>query len=144
MRKSLCSKCRNIVPTGEGCDKSYCLRGKSGFKNRTTSGDPWYHLSKKKAHRIGFSQNWKGNPNKPLGKRGGLREAQLLRQPFCEECKEEGVINDVTGTSQGHVDHVIPFRSGKTLGEQMKLFVDPQNHRTLCESHHMSKTGRQT
>ncbi len=141
MKKSVCSKCSNIVPQGEGCEKSYCNRGRSGFRRKKIQ-DPWYNLSKKRAESIGFSQNWKGNPNKPLGSRGGLREAQILRQPFCEECKEEGVLNDVTGTSQGHVDHVIPFRSGKTLREQMKLFESPDNHRTLCESHHMSKTGR--
>lgn len=143
MRKSLCSKCRKIVPQGEGCDKSYCLRvRRSGYKDTQTTSDPWYHLSRKQANKIGFSTNWKGNPNKPIGQRGGLREAQLMREPCCEVCKEQGVLNDVTSSGSGHVDHIIPFRTGDTLQEQMRLFESASNHRTLCVTHHMSKTGR--
>jgi len=130
MKKSVCSKCGKIVPQGEGCEKSYCIRGKSGFRNKKKS-DPWYNLPV-----------WKGNPNKPLGQRGGAREAQLIKQPFCEECSSEGVMNDVTGKGQGHVDHIIAFRSGRSKEHQWQLFLDPNNHKTLCVNHHMSKTGR--
>lgn len=140
MRKSLCSKCRKIVPQGEGCEKSYCNRGKSGFRGKST--DPWYGLSMKEAKRIGFRTNWKGNPNIPLNERRGYRAEQLRRQPYCEECKSNGIMNDVTEKGEGHVDHIVPFRSASTKEEQRRLFIDPDNHRTLCVSHHMSKTGR--
>jgi hypothetical protein len=133
MKKSVCSKCGKIVQQGEGCDKSYCLRGRSGYARKNKKQDPWYNMP-----------IWKGNPNIALGKRGGLREAQLMRQPYCEQCESEGVINDVTSKGRGHVDHKIPFRSAPTKEQQWQLFIDPDNHRTICVSHHMSKTARQS
>lgn len=61
-----------------------------------------------------------------------LRPAQLLREPFCRECAEEG--ERVYATV---VDHMVPFR-----GDWSK-FVDPANHQSLCKRHHDLKTARE-
>lgn len=97
----------------------------------TSKSDPWYNLP-----------IWKGNPNKPLGQRGGLREAQILREPYCRQCKENGIIKDVTGKGQAVVDHKKPFRSVPGEGQQWKLFIDQDNHQTLCTGCNRTKTGK--
>ena len=119
-----------------GCPK----RVKSGYcpdhkhlsnKFATSKSDPWYNLP-----------IWKGNPNKPHGKRGGLREAQIMNVPYCEHCKEHGIVKDVTGKRQAVVDHIIPFRSGDSEEKQWSLFTDPDNHQTLCNDCNRTKTSK--
>ena len=92
--------------------------------------DVWYNL-----------KIWRGNPNKPLGQRGGLREEHLLSNPCCENCKEEGIINYVLEKGKGVVDHIKRFRSAPTESEQYQLFTDPKNLSTLCQRCHNRKTG---
>lgn len=61
-----------------------------------------------------------------------LRPAQLLREPWCCECAEQG--NRVRATV---VDHKKPHRG------DWALFIDPQNHQSLCKHHHDAKTMRE-
>ena len=61
-----------------------------------------------------------------------LRPAQLLREPFCRECARRGVRTWATV-----VDHVKPHRG------DWWLFIDPQNHQSLCERCHNRKTARE-
>lgn len=122
------------ICNAQGCPKltfeSYCEKHKdlSGgkFRNKKGKVHPWYN------HRI-----WKGNPNKPLGERGGLREAQLKREPLCYVCAEEGSYNQATV-----VDHDTEWKTGKTEEERWRLFIDHENHRSMCQSHHNAKTAR--
>lgn len=88
----------------------------------------------KKAHPFYNKTIWKGKTNRTLGTRGGLREAQLKRQPFCSECKEQGRYVQATV-----VDHKKPFKGKENAWE---LFVDSNNHDSLCAFHHNSKTGK--
>jgi len=106
------------------CDKHIHLEG-SKFRNKKYNSSPWYNMP-----------IWKGNPNKRLGKRGGLREAQLLRHPACQECERQGKVTPATV-----VDHIIEWKSGKTKKERWQLFVDPDNHQSLCTSCHNRKTA---
>ena len=64
------------------------------------------------------------------GRRGGLRGAQLARQPLCEECLRENRITAATT-----VDHIRPHRGN------WELFVDENNHCSLCAHHHRVKTA---
>ena len=61
-----------------------------------------------------------------------LRPAQLLREPFCRECAKRGIRTRATV-----VDHVKPFRG------DWALFVDPDNHQSLCKHHHDQKTAQE-
>lgn len=61
-----------------------------------------------------------------------LRPAQLLREPFCRECARQGLRTRATV-----VDHITPFRGS------WALFVDPNNHQSLCKHHHDQKTARE-
>ena len=61
-----------------------------------------------------------------------LRPAQLFREPFCRECARRGVRTWATV-----VDHVKPHRG------DWWLFIDPQNHQSLCERCHNRKTTRE-
>lgn len=61
-----------------------------------------------------------------------LRPAQLLREPFCRECARRG-----DRTRATVVDHVQPFRGS------WALFIDSDNHQSLCKHHHDQKTARE-
>lgn len=61
-----------------------------------------------------------------------LRPAQLLREPFCRECARRGIRTRATV-----VDHVQPFRG------DWDLFIDPENHQSLCKHDHDKKTARE-
>ena len=65
------------------------------------------------------------------GRGGGLRGAQLARQPLCEECLKEQRL-----TAASTVDHKRPHRGDR------ELFLDETNHGSLCARHHGVKTGR--
>lgn len=61
-----------------------------------------------------------------------LRPQQLMREPFCRECRKRGVRTRAT-----EVDHVIPHKG------DMTLFFDPANLQSLCHSCHSAKTMRE-
>jgi 5-methylcytosine-specific restriction protein A len=53
------------------------------------------------------------------------REAQLCREPLCEECSKAGLTTPATV-----VNHRIPHKGDETL------FWDPSNHQSVCKPHH--------
>ena len=110
---------------------TYCDEHKGMEKAYSgTTTDPWYNKT-----------TWRGTrPYMPLGKRGGLRESQIVRVPYCEECNRNGIIKEVTGKGEAHVDHIVPFRSVPET-EQWQYFIDPNNHQTLCADCHSRKMG---
>ena len=61
-----------------------------------------------------------------------LRQAQLLREPFCRECARQGFRTWATVA-----DHIRPFRGN------WALFIDPRNHQSLCKHCHDQKTARE-
>ena len=75
------------------------------------------------------SAQWHGWYNKPIWTED-LRPAQLMRQPFCRTCQDRGIRTRATV-----VDHVIPFRGS------WALFVDANNHQSLCKRCHDRKTA---
>lgn len=130
--KSICAhaNCHKKV-NGTYCDAHQKERKSYGYSSDL---DPWYQL-----------KLWRGNPNKPLGKRGGLRERQLLSQPYCEKCKKEkGIYNDVTSSGKGVADHIQRFREPDDIDEQWRLFTDIDNLETLCRSCHASKSASES
>lgn len=67
-----------------------------------------------------------------------LRPDQLLREPFCRECGRLFPPDDLRHrTPATVVDHIVPFRG------DWDLFVDPNNHQSLCKHHHDQKTARE-
>lgn len=61
-------------------------------------------------------------------------KARLARYPWCVECLKEG--KPAGWQSRGHVtDHIRPHK-GNAL-----LFMDQNNHQTLCKTHHDRKTA---
>ena len=121
---SYCYGCRKKV-TGH-CDRSNCPKNNTKFANKKGNVHPWYQ-----------SKEWRGNPNRKLGERGGIREAQLRRQPNCVECEKEGVINPATV-----VDHKKDWKKGRTKEEKRMLFTNPDNLQSLCHSCHNRKTAK--
>lgn len=115
----------------EMCEEKGLGKKTYGFDSKL---DPWYN-----------KPIWKGNPNKPLGERGGLRERQLLQQPYCEVCLEEkGIYNDVTSKGKGVADHIERFRDPSlTSAGQWELFTDMDNLQTLCKTHHNRKSAKE-
>lgn len=63
---------------------------------------------------------------------GGYREQQLQRQPLCEECLKNDIVEPATD-----VDHIEPFNGRE------ELFTDLRNLRSLCHSCHSRKTASQ-
>lgn len=61
-----------------------------------------------------------------------LRPAQLLKEPFCRNCLQQGERTPATV-----VDHVIPHEG------DWQLFVDRGNLQSLCKHHHDIKTGKE-
>lgn len=52
----------------------------------------------------------------------GARQAQLQRQPLCENCLKHGRV-----TPASVVDHKTPHKGN------LSLFFDPNNHQSLCD-----------
>ena len=90
----------------------------------------WCEKHKPK-HQRRLSAEWHSWYNLPIWK-DDLRPAQLLREPFCRECADQG--DRVYATV---VDHVVPFRG------DWALFIAPSNHQSLCKYHHDQKTARE-
>lgn len=118
-----CHKCENKT-TGTYCEDHEHLASKYNWNNRTTH--PWYQ-----------KKVWRGNPNAEFGKRGGLRERQLMQEPLCRECERQGITKAATVA-----DHIREWKDGETEAEQWRLFSDIDNLQSLCESHHNQKTSR--
>lgn len=55
----------------------------------------------------------------------GLREQQLMRQPLCERCLVSETVEPAT---------VVHHR--KPHNGSWELFIDPNNHESLCKPHH--------
>lgn len=70
--------------------------------------------------------------------RNELRPAQLLREPFCRACAARYPTGDPRRRTRATVvDHIRPFRG------DWGLFVDANNHQSLCERCHNQKTARE-
>ena len=61
-----------------------------------------------------------------------LRPQQLLREPFCRECRKHGLRTPATV-----VDHIEPHRG------DWSLFADEDNLQSLCKHCHDRKTARE-
>lgn len=61
-----------------------------------------------------------------------LRPMQLAKEPLCRECAAKDVVTAAT-----EVDHVKPHRG------DWSMFVDSDNHQSLCKPCHSSKTMRE-
>lgn len=79
----------------------------------------------------GESARWHRLYSLPLW-RDVLRPGQLLREPWCRQCAQEG--RRVRATV---VDHIRPHRG------DWGLFTDPDNLQSLCKSCHDRKTARE-
>lgn len=64
-----------------------------------------------------------------------LRVLFLQRNPLCVHCYDQGKI--VVATV---VDHIIPWKTGKTREEQLQLFWDEGNWQSLCRTSHARKS----
>ena len=66
-----------------------------------------------------------------------LRPLQLAREPLCAMHLERGeeVVADV-------VDHIQPWRHAATRSQRWALFIDPDNHQSLCKRCHDSDKAR--
>ena len=62
-----------------------------------------------------------------------LRPGQLLREPFCRECRKRGIRRYAT-----EVDHIRPHRG------DWAVFTDPENLQRLCHRCHSRKTLAET
>ena len=90
----------------------------------------WCERHKPKQQRR-VSAAWHGWYSLPVWTKR-LRPEQLLREPFCRACAEQGIRTTATV-----VDHIRPFRG------DWALFVDAANHQSLCKYHHDQKTARE-
>lgn len=61
-----------------------------------------------------------------------LRRAKLSRDPLCERCKEQGVIEAAV-----EVHHVIPVEDAQTEREKESLMFDSHNLMALCHDCHV-------
>ena len=107
--------CRELVKSG------YCDKHRPADRQRRSaeaaSWHKWYQLP-----------IWKDD----------LRPAQLLREPFCRSCstraQREGLPH-LARVKATDVDHIKPHRGN------WALFVDPNNHQSLCHACHSRKTA---
>lgn len=60
-----------------------------------------------------------------------IRERQLYKQPWCEECQRHGVVR-----SAEVVHHVVEVETGRTEQEQRELAYSESNLQSLCRKHH--------
>ena len=90
--------------------------------------DGWCEKHKPK-HRRRESADYHSWYNLPIWTKH-LRPDHLLKEPFCQECAKAG-----DRTYATVVDHIRPFRG------DWEMFIDPDNHQSLCEFHHNQKTA---
>lgn len=134
MPKSPAKPCRVPSCPHKVKGRSYCpdhekeYQRSTKFRNKKGGTHPNYN-----------KKIWRGNPNKPFGKRGGLREKQLLRNPLCEcdECQKRPVPKEATV-----VDHCKDWKEGSSEAERWFLFTSIDNLQSMAESCHNAKTAR--
>ena len=103
---------------------------KPGCKELVAGGYCEQHQPKRSSDRSEAAKSWHRFYGTPEWK-DDLRPAQLIRQPFCEECAKLG--RRVRATDVDHrVDH---------KGDWLK-FIDRTNLRSLCHSCHSRKTAK--
>lgn len=88
----------------------YCAAHKPKYQ-RSTDSAAW--------HRLYATPEWTDD----------LRPNQLLREPYCRACAQQG--RRVRATD---VDHIVPHRG------DWELFTDRSNLQSLCHSCHSRKT----
>lgn len=104
-----------------------------GCPELTRSG--WCPRHKPKRARRRESAQWHGWYNLPIWTED-LRPAQLAREPFCRECAKRYPPEDPRSRTRATVvDHIRPFRG------DWSLFIDSDNHQSLCKFHHDQKTA---
>lgn len=101
--------CAALVRIGSYCDKHKSDSRTPGDGRRDSAA--W--------HGLYYTAEWKRR-----------RADQLLREPFCRSCAEEG--RRIYATD---VDHIKPHRG------DMQLFCDDRNLQSLCHSCHSKKTA---
>ena len=60
-----------------------------------------------------------------------LRNWQIENHPLCYDCMFEG--RSVPATE---VHHIVPFSTGATTEDKLRLLLDPDNVVSLCSMHH--------
>lgn len=63
-----------------------------------------------------------------------VRHAQMVAEPLCERCKEDGRITPAT-----EVHHRTPVERGKTFEERTQLAYDTSNLESLCHACHKAR-----
>lgn len=86
------------------------------------------HKPPDSARRSSESRLWRGWYSTKLWT-DELRPAQLLREPWCRACAEQG-----RRTRATDVDHIAPHNG------DWERFTDPSNLQSLCHSCHSAKT----
>ena len=105
--------CSAITEPGEKwCREHACtdLNRREEFDRAAT---PW--------HRMYYRKDWKI-----------IRKTQLMKEPFCRECRRAGRIVPATD-----VDHIVPHRG------DLKLFYSADNLQSLCHTCHSRKTAEE-
>ena len=76
----------------------------------------------KRSHRFYNKRIWRDH----------IQPDHLAAEPLCRKCYAEGLV-----VAAFIVDHIVPFK------EDWELFIDPDNHQSLCERHHNRKSGKE-
>lgn len=61
-----------------------------------------------------------------------LRNSFIHDHPLCQLCLQEGKV-----TPAEHVHHKVPFLTGTTEGDRLKLLLDQDNLMSLCRKCHI-------
>lgn len=81
--------------------------------------------------------NWGNSPVAPFLKLAAWKDCRafyLMEHPLCEVCLFAGILNDITGKREAHVDHFIARDAGGAK-------LDFRNLVAMCESCHASKSA---
>ena len=60
-----------------------------------------------------------------------LRNLYIKLHPLCEECMKHGKVK-----AAEHVHHIIPFLTGPTKADKIRLLTDQENLMSLCYECH--------
>lgn len=66
-----------------------------------------------------------------------LRQWKITNYPLCQDCLFEG-----RSVPADEVHHIVPFSTGSTEEEKMRLLLDPDNIVSLCSMHHDKRHGK--
>lgn len=89
-------------------------------------------VKKPKAINCAFDKYRIYNTSKWRGK-NGLRHKKLREKPVCEVCGN---------TLATEVDHIIPFSTGLTDRQKLKIGFNYNNLQSICHECHMLKHGK--